>query len=343
MKKRADGRYRKTITIDGIKRSFYGKSEREVNRKILEFEREKEQGRPFSKVADEWWEDAYDQIAENSVRNYKVAYRRAVEYFGDMSVNDITPRAITMYLTSLARIGLGEKVIKSHKMVVSLILKTAMFDGDLEFNAATAARMPQHYTRSVKRTQADRTDEARILSAEDANRDFPVALIALLTGMRRGEILGLQRGDIDFDAGVIHVRRSVVYRGTATVKDPKTDAGFRDVPLLPQMAEFLRVYADMRADEYLIHDELGRPITNRMFESRWRKYVAATGISCTPHNLRHSFASIIAAADVNPTVAKTILGHSNIAVTMDTYTHLRSEKLKEEADKISASFFEPKS
>ena len=91
MKKRADGRYVKVITDPKTKKriSFYGNTVRELNQKLLSYERKQSDGKTFGEVADEWWSEHYDTLAHQSLRGYKPALARALKEFGNDYVRDI--------------------------------------------------------------------------------------------------------------------------------------------------------------------------------------------------------------------------------------------------------------
>ena len=107
LKKRADGRYVRAIKDErtGKRVYFYGSSEREINKKILDYAARAEKGRLFSEVAGDWFRETLEKIAHNTISNYKTAYHRALEEFGDLSISDIKPKDIGIYLRKLAKQG----------------------------------------------------------------------------------------------------------------------------------------------------------------------------------------------------------------------------------------------
>jgi hypothetical protein len=113
MKKRADGRYRKIV--DG--KAFYGDSEREVYKKILEYTEKKENGSTFGEIADKWWSEVYDTLASQTLRGYKPAYARAVQELGDFYVKDITPRDMNAIFKRMAIQGFSKKTISNQRII----------------------------------------------------------------------------------------------------------------------------------------------------------------------------------------------------------------------------------
>jgi integrase len=324
---RADGRIVKTITDarTGKRIYFYGKTEREVNLKILEYTTKNAPGmRTFKEVSDDWWEETEPSLAYQSTKTYLPAKKRAEEAFGDMSMKDIKPRSINLYLRELAREGFAQKTIANQRLIINLICNYAILQNEIEFNPCASVSIPKDLKKTTRKA-ASSTDEEIIKN----NRDkwlFPY--IALMTGMRKGEILALQWQDIDFNENVISVTKSVYHYGDKPlIKSPKTDAGMRLVPLLPQLKTTLESISNKRPNHYIVSDTGETPLTNRRFITLMNKYKDETGISCTAHQLRHSFATIAFEAGIPVKAVQEVLGHKQISTTMDIYTEFRKSSL----------------
>jgi integrase len=290
-------------------------------------------GRSFSEIADEWWEEAEPKLALQSVRSYKLAMSRAVTFFNDTPAKDIIAKDIQKYLNNLATQGYSLKVVSNHRMVVNRILDYAVMEGDIDMNPCASVKTPTDLPKST-REAASRSDEQIIKDNSDLWL-FP--FFALMTGMRKGEILALTWKDIDFDRNYIHVTKSVAHDGDKpVVKAPKTEAGNRIVPLLlPLRNELIKHIG--KPDEYIISDDGKKPLTNRRFITLYDHYRKTTGISATAHQLRHSFATIAFEADLDPKSVQEILGHKQLSTTMDIYTQFREKKLSAAADLLNKS------
>jgi len=146
---------------------------------------------------------------------------------------------------------------------------------------------------------------------------YLLMLIAARTGMRMGEILALKWGDVDFKAGVIWVKRSY-RRGRIT---PPKNGKVRQVEMSTQLAETLRAKLPKDADElivnrngYFYNQNKIRYVWRRilkMAKLRWRKF----------HSLRHSYASILLSKGAQPLYVSRQLGHTDISITVNIYTH----------------------
>jgi integrase len=332
---RADGRLCKAIVDPRTHKRvyFYGKTEREINKKIMLYTQKAQIGRSFSEIADEWWEEAEPKLALQSIRSYKLAMSRAVTFFGDTPSKNITAKDIQKYLTALAKQGYSQKVVSNHRMVVNRILDYAVMEGDIELNPCASVKTPTDLPKST-REAASRSDEQIIKDNVDLWL-FP--FVALMTGMRKGEILALKWKDIDFEKNYIYVTKSVAHDGDKpVVKTPKTEAGNRIVPLLlPLRNELIKHIG--KPDEYIISDDGKTPLSNRRFISIFDNYRKATGITATAHQLRHSFATIAFEADLDPKSVQEILGHKQLSTTMDIYTQFREKKLAAAAEILNQS------
>lgn len=332
MKKRADGRYLKVV-VDartGKKIYFYGLTVHEVNQKILKYTETNEKGRLFKDVAEEWFEETAPTLAYQSLKSYKPALKLAIEEFGEYYIKEIKPKDINAYLRRLAKDGLSQKTINQKRLILNLILKHAVISNDIEVNPCTAAVMPKDSPKQ-QRHAASESDEKIIKESADIWL-FPY--FALMTGMRKGEILALQWKDVDFDNNLISVTKSVYHVGDRPeIKIPKTEESVRVVPLLNPLKQKLLGRIG-RSEEY-IFGENNKPLTNRRFITLWKQYREKTGVKCTAHELRHSFATVAIENEISPKVVQEILGHKQLSTTMDIYTDIRRKSILSAMDKLN--------
>lgn len=335
LQKRADGRYQRSITDPktGKRVYFYGTSEREINRKILDYTKQIEKGRTFSDVAKEWWDDAVGSLAYQTVRGYTSSYERALEEFGDRDISEIQPKDIQLMFKRMALQDYASKTIANQRIVLNQVFNYAIIEGEIQYNPCSSVKIPKGCKRTV-REAASVTDEEKILNS-DHQWLFP--LFALLTGLRKGEILALQWRDIDFDNSIINVTKSVEYKGNIPcIKPPKTESGTRVVPLLKMLSN--RLCAGDKA-HYIFSEDGGKsPYRKKRYDLLWRDYCRDVGINCTAHQLRHSYATIAVEEDVNPKDLQNALGHSDIATTMNVYAMARKKSVDKVADKLNSRY-----
>ena len=200
--------------------------------------------------------------------------------------------------------------------------------------------------------------EVQKLLASSPERYRPLLAIAVFTGMRIQEILGLAWGDIDFPERVIRVRAQLS-RGTRANPprrvDLKTKAGRRDIALAGELEPYLREHLRAtelatglpRADAYVFVTSSGKPLNRNNVAKRGLDNAAeAAGLNPEGvsklgfHDLRHTFASHLIRAGVDPVRASRQLGHARPSITLDIYAHEfdRVRGLDDVRDSIDAAF-----
>lgn len=342
MKKRSDGRYVKVITVNGEKTYIYGKTAREVTRKLMQMERKKTEGGSFKEIADEWWDMEVESLSPSTIRGYHAATKRAKEYFGEDPITEITTADITRYLHELKRKGYAKKTVKNHKIIVNRIFHYAVVEGLLTVNPAAEAELPRNLSEN-KRRAATPSDEERIAAAKDTNNDaWLLPVIALYTGMRKGEILGLKVKDIDLDKDLIKVERSLWYAsaGRSLLKEPKTEAGKRSIPILAPLKPHLRERLKNASQEHFI---IGgdKPISEKRYRVLWEKFKRESGCTCTIHQLRKSFATMAVSSNVPPDVLQSIIGHADISTTINIYNEVRAARIALAKESMEKGFSTP--
>jgi len=334
LKKRANGYYEIT-RVDprtGKRIHFYGKTEREVNRKIMEYTTKGENGRTFRELAEDWREDHYTNIAYTTQRGYEASYLRAIELLGDVCVKDITAQDIKAHLAHMSAQMYSMKTLRTQQLIYSLVLGYAVEQSDIPVNPVAGMKPPKAKKPAEKRQAASEEDEATIKSSVDV---WLLPFFLLYTGMRKGEALAIQQKDIDRDTGIIHVTKALYYESYyPRIKEPKTEAGTRTIPLLRPLREAL---PSGKPNDYIFHStDAKKPLNKSEFQRRWDAYKRKTGVICTAHQLRHSFATLLFEADIDVKDAQEILGHSSEAMTRDVYTHIRNSRRTKTAEKLDA-------
>lgn len=334
LKKRADGRYQRSILDPKTQKRvyFYGASERELNRKILAYTEKSEHGATFGEIADAWWTEVYEQLAYQTVRGYHSSYKRALEEFGNEYIADIQARDIQVMLKRMALQGFAQNTIANQRIILNQVFNYAIVSGDIKYNPCESVKIP-HGCKKTVREAASLSDEQKIVQS-DNKWLFP--LFALLTGLRKGEILALEWSDIDFENKTISVSKSIEYKGNApSVKTPKTEHGVRIVPLLDMLAERL----GQGGTGYIFSEDGGKtPYRKKRYEILYRDYCRAVGITCTAHQLRHSYATVAVEEGVAPKDLQNAMGHADISTTMNIYAEVRKKSVQNVADKLNRRY-----
>jgi integrase len=174
-----------------------------------------------------------------------------------------------------------------------------------------------------RRTRIADPAEAELLIAAVPERDRPVWATAMYAGLRAGELQALRWSDVDLAAGVIRVERSYD-RGAHADGPPKSAAGRRRVPILGTLRDVLVELRMASSGDGLVFGgtRVERFPINALVRRARTAWQAAGLAPILLHECRHTFASLMIAAGVNPKALQTYMGHANIATTMDLYGHL---------------------
>jgi integrase len=285
------------------------------------------------------------RLRARTVEGYQQSYRNHIyPTLGARPITAIAPGEIDDWLTGLASQGLASASVHNHFVALSRVFAYAKRRGLLETNPCEHADLPEpddHYTATILTpAQIDRL-------ADHLDRTPPYGLIVRLvgyTGLRAGELEGLEVGDIDLGSGVpgsgvLHVRRSISHvHGERLVGPPKSTRSTREVPLRRTLVEQLEtVLADHpfrgepeqplwpgRTRGSHPHPSYRSPFSySTFFDNHFKPALADVGLpEVRFHDLRHSAAALWLTAGVSPYKVSRWLGHANIAITDRLYGHL---------------------
>jgi integrase len=195
------------------------------------------------------------------------------------------------------------------------------------------------------------TDQLRVfLEATSEDRHFPLWRLTAMTGMRRGEVLGLRWDDVDFKASTVTVNRQRS-RGerAVVVSPPKTDRGRRTIDIDGETALVLREWRRRQLEERVAYEgewqdtgliftrKDGSPPDPDVTSQRFVRLVARTGLPrIRIHDLRHTHATLLLLAGVPPHVVSMRLGHRNVAFTLQRYAHVLPQQQADAVKHLAA-------
>ena len=176
-----------------------------------------------------------------------------------------------------------------------------------------------------------------LLEAARGDRLEALYVLAVHTGLRQGELLGLRWEDVDLDEGTLHVRRTLTSaKGGPVLSAPKTKGSKRSVKLSESAIDALRSHLQRQLEEIdrvgslwrenglIFASETGEPLDRRSVTNhRFKPLLKRAGLpQIRFHDLRHTCATLLLGRNVNPKIVSEMLGHANIAITLDTYSHV---------------------
>lgn len=338
---RPDGLHESIILVsmpDGTRKrkAFRGRTDTEVYNKIKEYSQKAEEYPAavlFSAEADAWWAEIEPTLEHNTVKSYRPAYVRAKDHFGKIPTEKITARDVDQYIKDFSATR-ARKTVVTQLQVIRQILRKAEVDGAIHYNPAASVKPPRNLRQT--RRQAPSREEIEKIKAS-VNQPFGLfAFLVYCTGCRRGEALALAGADIDRKNKLVHIKKSVYYEGNKPhIKLPKTESGVRSVPLLAMLDAAL---PKRLGKGYLFSEADGSLLTNDHFTELYNQYRAETGVTVTPHQIRHGYATALFESDVDAKTAQTLLGHAQISTTMDIYTHVCQDAIDAAAKKMNEKF-----
>jgi len=233
------------------------------------------------------------------------------------------------------------------------VLHRALADGVrwnvVPTNPASSVRVPkgEHKEMSVWTAEEAR----RFLDSLEQDRLRGLWALALHTGMRRGELAGLRWSDIDLDGATLTVSQQRTTAGSKTVTMAPKARSQRQLLLADPTVSSLREHLDRQTSErtdagvawvesgYVFVDESGDPLLPQRITKMFAAAIARADVpTIRLHDVRHTMATNALAAGVHPKVVQEQLGHSTIAVTMDTYSHVPQAVRRESAGRIAGLF-----
>ena len=331
---------KKNIYNENVKGSI-----KDVRKRVTELEHQLNTGivvNPSNYTVKELLEDwLKDHAKPNTrVRTYDgyemIVNKHLIPSLGMIPLHKLTPSHVQNYYTDKIESGLSNQTVKHHHRILSQALRYGVGLQKVGRNVCGSVKPPV-----VKNKEMRPLDEYQVNNFLDAVRDhrfYNLFHLAVNTGMRRSELLGLRWKDIDdldiYISQVLHHRTG----GEIIIEEPKTDKSKRRIDIDPSTAFELVQYRQWKessgvtckGDDLIFADLDGTPFKPTTIEKTFRKTLHDLDIQGVRfHDLRHTHASLMLKQNVNPKIIQERLGHSSIMITMDVYGHLMPSMQKE--------------
>lgn len=381
-KKRADGRYCAQIYLGRDEtgkrqyKSVYGKSPAELKEKETAIRLQLGRGLDvlsqrdsFAQWADDWLRlKEKEQITCRQMDNYRRAVKLWKDALQDYEIGQVRTDDIERVLIALTDEGLSQRTISLYRSAIRQIMRRAV-----------GRVIPTNPVEQVQLAAVGRKEEQRRALTSDEqqwiwdtpHRAQPVAVIMMLSGLRRGELSALTWNDVDLNARTITVNKVIEYdsNGVPSLRNvTKSAAGMRVVDIPQRLVDYM---AAMPHDGLLvIHSARGKVMTESAWAKLWRSYMRELNIKygtrtpadlekmksskpgprvfdmtippITMHWLRHTFCTLLYLAGVDVVQACAQMGHADVSTTLRIYTHLDAVHKRKSVDKLDAYLKEQK-
>ena len=367
--KREDGRFLVRVylgVVDGKKKykSVYGNTQKEANQKADEIRASLRKGIDLASSNDSFvcWADYWLTYKKNEVSadRYKALVPRVQVWKDALSfakISQIKPFDLQTILFSISARNpltsqpMAKNTIRSYIQIINSIFDFAIDNRIIDFNPASKLKAPQGATENHRRAL---TEDERQWVMEFEHRAKPSAMLMMLSGLRRGEATALQWNDIDFEKNTITVTKSYNFK-QGEFKKPKNNKS--RVVTVPQiLIDYLSTLP--RTSPFVLTSANGLMMTDTAWKRLYDSYMKDLNLQYgnfvtvpnkfaptkapmmikpfTPHELRHTFCTIMYEAGVDVLTAKEQMGHSDVKTTLAIYTHLSSLHKEKDIQKLDA-------
>lgn len=377
IQKRKDGRYVVNVMFKGKRQTIYGRTKKETLEKLTKAVKEIQYAKIHNLQNFSAATTTLSDWATECVETYSKEYVRGSTYYSYMNIikchlgelgnkrlADITNLMVQSHLLSLRNITTGEKL--SPKMLInvrnfiSLVFNYAIQNRILNYNPVQGVKLPRQVKRPTPALTIEQQKRLETAIRKSERTLMFAVILDIYTGLRKGELLGLQWKDIDFEKGYISVTKQLTrhhskdnasHPSVLDIAPPKTEASIRKVYMIDALKLELLTYKEKMIawkkeqgflhseDDFLFTSGKNTAIEPRRFYQYYKDLLDVAGIEdATFHSLRHTFATRCLESGIDIVTVSKILGHADSRITANTYSHLLPEYQKKEIAKILPLF-----
>lgn len=307
---------------------------------------------PLSKFLDEWLIVKKTSIRPNTYLQYsQIVHQHINPTLGEIKLRDLKPHQVQNLYTKKLADGISPRTTRLIHSVLHNALNHALKIGLVVRNVSDMTTLPKVPRKEMK--TLDDYQVLQLLQAAEGTRMRVLFRIAVTTGLRQGEILGLKWSDLDWQTGRLQIQRQVQRRkGEGLVFcEPKSASGRRVVSLGEKTIAILREHREKQykervqaGDKWQENDlifptPIGTPQDCANVLKAYKRCLEKAGLpDLRFHDLRHTAATLMLQQEINPKVVQERLGHSDISLTLNTYSHVLPSMQEEAAEKMDELF-----
>lgn len=342
-------RERKYKTVKGTKKQ----AEAELRKMISELESGNIITVSTMKLSD-WMETWLNTYLPNIEQTTREGYQEKIgnhiiPTLGHLPLKAIKTNDIQILINDLISKKKSPKTIRNVYNNLNAALEKAVVLRMIPYNPCKGTVLPklQKYQAQVYSA----ADIQQALAAADSLSIYLIILLGATVGLRRGEMAALQWSDINFSNNTISITQNRVHTAKGVIqKAPKSEAGKRTIKVgsdvITALQDAKEVYDDMTRTPsfkdlgYVLFKENGEPFHPDSITQKWERFITKHNLpQIRLHDLRHSNATALIAAGVSAKVVQHRLGHANVSITLNTYTHVLPSMDEEAAEKLDHALF----
>lgn len=300
---------------------------------------------------DQWLNNYLPNIESTTRDSYEEKIRNHIKpSLGSIPLKILNANTIQTWINGMIQKGLSPKTIRNTYNILNPALKKAVPLRMIPHNPSEGVVLPKLQKPKVE--IHDKEESRQVLEAAKGTDIYLLVLLGLTVGMRRGEIAALRWESVDFASKTIKICESRVHANKAVIqKSPKSEAGDRTVTIgddvLAELQKAKEEY-DEKAKEpwfrdlgFVVCKEDGSPYHPDSLTQTWERFTKSKNLPHIKlHGMRHTNATAMIAAGVNPKVVQQRLGHADVSVTLNTYTHVLPGMDQEAAQKLDNILFD---
>ena len=306
----------------------------------------------YSEFLIQWLEDKQRSVQQSTYESYVILVKKHISpLLGHIVLSEMKPLTIQNFYNYLFNEkGLsGSSIQKIHTLIKDSLKKAVKWEL-IHKNPADAVDRPKSEKHEVEVWNVEEINQ--FLKFAESDPLYIAFHIAISTGMRQGEILGVRWQDIDFKKNVLMVRQTLSHDGKQLKPGTKSRAGLRTISLPTETVIKLKKHHKKVIKERLLAGDiykdndlvvctgLGTPINPSNLARSYQRLIAKSQVKLIRfHDLRHTHATILLLQNVNPKIVSERLGHADVRITLDTYSHLLPNMQIEAAEKINQALF----
>jgi integrase len=295
----------------------------------------------FSQVADEWLSFKKPDVRDSTWHVYKGHTENHFSKFTHLKMNRITIAMIEAWITNYQNQGMPIATLRKLLVTLGQIFRYAARHKYISYNPFTDTERPKGRKKKSGIRVITPVEIKALLDAESEQKYNTLFRLAIMSGARQGELLGLKWSDVDWENSQIHIQRTFNHQ---KFYDTKTETSNRKIDLGPSMIAELKKWklACLPNSRNLIFpNESGQPMNySNLVQRYYQPALAKAKIGRIRfHDLRHTYASLLIDQGENIKYIQSQLGHSSPTVTLDVYAHLMKETNQEAAIRLEKAIF----